>query len=371
MTSEHLKLRLASVFFAVAAMTPAALQPAQAQAQSQLPPYMNIIVGSPPPAEVAKQDILALNTAMFGLYGNSGKVFQRNIMGQHPIILALFSGAGGRLILYRPGQQPLEAPSVPMVYQLLKSVGHSSMVLPVMAGPHIDKPASQSWRGPMQGFRAQLQAALDGVDKTDMPPEWRAEVRSILQDNVAFADASLSRGVITHDAVKEYTAKQGPKLKKIVAWAAQTQVAHWMRVVGEWKKMLGADWEKTYAASNTIYVARQNNVLFSVLAQFFGPEAINQRLIMIETISFTTTPEDMLDSLTRILSDRVVGQLFFGNLYMMDYELMGSSARDAIVAESGKMGMTPFLPPLVPFGSKQWPTLITPGSGPATLLQLP
>jgi len=142
-------------------------------------------------------------------------------------------------------------------------------------------------------------------------------------------------------------------------------------VVGEWKRLLGADWEKTYAASNTIYVARQNNVLFSVLAQFFGPDAINQRLIMIETISFTTTPDDMLDSLTRILSDRIVGQLFFGNLYMMDYELMGSSARDAIVAESGKLGMTPFLPPLVPFGSKQWPTLVTPGPGPSTLLQLP
>ena len=77
------------------------------------------------------------------------------------------------------------------------------------------------------------------------------------------------------------------------------------------------------------------------------------------------------NSLTRILSDRVVGQLFFGNLYMMDYELMGSSARDAIVAESGKLGMTPFLPPLVPFGSKQWPTLVTPGPGPSTLLQLP
>ena len=141
-------------------------------------------------------------------------------------------------------------------------------------------------------------------------------------------------------------------------------------MVGEWKRLLGPDWEKTYAASNTIYVARQNNVLFSVLAQFFGPDAINQRLIMIETVSFTTTTEDMLDLLTRILSDRVVGQLFFGNLYMMDYELMGSSARDAIVAELAKLGMTPFLPPLVPFGSKQWPTLITPGAGPTTLLEL-
>jgi hypothetical protein len=144
-----------------------------------------------------------------------------------------------------------------------------------------------------------------------------------------------------------------------------------MRVVADWKKLLGADWDKTYGASNTIYVARQNNILFSVLAQFFGPEAINQRLMLIETVSFTTTPQDMLDSMTRIISDRTVGQLFFGNPHLMDYELMGGNARDAIVTEAGKLGITPFLPPLVPFGSKQWPTLITPGSGPGTLSQLP
>jgi hypothetical protein len=55
----------------------------------------------------------------------------------------------------------------------------------------------------------------------------------------------------------------------------------------------------------------------------------------------------------------------------MDYELMGGDARAAIVAESAKRGMTPFLPPPVPFGSKQWPTLITTGSGPTSLADLP
>ena len=39
-------------------------------------------------------------------------------------------------------------------------------------------------------------------------------------------------------------------------------------------------------------------------------------------------------------------------------------------AETGKRGMTPFLPPVVPFGSKQWPTLVTPGPGPATIADL-
>jgi hypothetical protein len=144
-----------------------------------------------------------------------------------------------------------------------------------------------------------------------------------------------------------------------------------MDVIGDWKKMLGADWDQTYAASNTIYVARQNNVLFSVLAQFFGPEAINDRLMLIETVSFTTTPQDMLESLTRIISDRTVGSIFFGNYHLMDYELMGGNARAAIIAEDAKRGIPQVLPPAVPFGSHQWPALITPGPGPTSLADLP
>jgi len=107
------------------------------------------------------------------------------------------------------------------------------------------------------------------------------------------------------------------------------------------------------------------------MAQFFAPEAINDRLILIETISFTTTPDEMLASLTRIIGDRSVGSLFFGNYHLMDFELMGGDARAAIIAENAKRGTTPFLPPLVPWGSKQWPMLVTTGSGPASFADLP
>jgi hypothetical protein len=177
--------------------------------------------------------------------------------------------------------------------------------------------------------------------------------------------------VISVDALQEFAKKQGPLLKKNIAWAAQTQVGHWMDVIAGWKQMLGADWNKTYAASNTIYVARQNNILFSVLAQFFGPEAINDRLVLIETISFTTTPEDMLDALTRIIADRTVGAAFFGNYHLMDYELMGGDARQAIIDQDARRNIPANLPPQVPFGSHQWPTLITPGPGAKSLADLP
>jgi hypothetical protein len=343
--------------------------PAEAQ---QLPSYMAPISGQTQlsPAEVATKNVLALNSMMFELYGDSAQIFQKNFLSKHPVILGLFSGAGGRFVLYRPGMAPLEAPQVPMTYQMLKSVGHSTMAVGEVAAPYVDNPGNQSWRAPMLAYRSRMQSALDGLDQTPLPPEWRDNSRTTLQKNIAFMDDCAAKGVIAFAALEKFGKEQAPFLARNIGWAAQTQVNHWMSVIGDWKNMLGSDWDKTYAASNTIYVARQNNILFSVLAQYFGPDAINSRLMLIETISFTTTPEEMLESLTRIVADRSVGALFFGNYYLMDYELMGGDARAAITAAAEKRGMKPFLPPAVAFGSKQWPTLITPGPGPASLSDL-
>jgi hypothetical protein len=337
-----------------------------------LPAYMAPISGvtTTTPGDIATKDMLALNTGMFELYGDAGKIFQANILAKHPVILGLFSGSGGRFTLYRPGMPPLDAPQVPVVYQLLKSVGHSTMALAEVVGPYLDNPDDKSWRGSMLAYRSRMQSALDGLDATPIQPDWRDNNRTILQNNIAFMDDCIAKGVITFTSLEAFGKKQAPYLAKNVTWAAQTQVTHWMNVLAGWKTMLGPDWDKTYAASNTIYVARQNNVLFSVLAQFFPPEAVNDRLLLIETVSFTTTQADMLDSLTRIIADRSVGSLFFGNYHLMDYELMGGDARAAIIAESGKRGMTPFLPPVVPFGSHQWPTLVTSGTGPASIADL-
>ena len=71
-----------------------------------LPGYMQPIAGNiaSSPAETATKNVLALNSGMFELYGDASKIFQSNILSQHPVILGLFSGDGGKFILYRPGQ---------------------------------------------------------------------------------------------------------------------------------------------------------------------------------------------------------------------------------------------------------------------------
>ena len=175
----------------------------------------------------------------------------------------------------------------------------------------------------------------------------------------------------TFDAkgLEKFTHACAPYFGKTIGIAARAQVSHWMNVVAEWKKMLGDDWEHTYAASNTIYVTRQNNILFTVLVQFMGEAAIGNRLLLLETTEFTTTPEKMLDLIGRIVSDRALGQFFFKDYYLMDAELLGGGGRKFIVEEATKRGMKPLLPPAVPFFSNEWPWKTDPskGKGPKSL----
>lgn len=353
----------------VALIAPLAGAPAYAQPAPFMEPIAGAVASTP--AAIATQNVLDLNSAMLELYGSAGRVFQRNIRANHPIILGMFSTGGGRFILYRPGQPPLEAPSVPVVYQVMKSVGHSTMALAEAVAPYLDNPVNQEWRAALLAYRSRVQSAIDTLDRVEMPGGQRATVKAILIADVVFMDQCVERRAITTSDLQAFATREAPDLKKVVAWAAETQVAHWMDVLAGWKSTLGPDWNKAYAMSNSIYVTRQNNVLFGILAQFFPPEAINARLMLLETTSFTTTPDEMLESLTRIVADRSVGALFFKNYYLMDYELMGGDARVAISAETARRGMTTFLPPVVPFGSNQWPALSTAGPGAATLADLP
>src|SRR5260370_39968364 len=85
-----------------------------------LPDYMDVIVGmgtAPSPAQVAEQNVLDLDLAMFGIYDTAQAKFQKNFLAQHPVIMALFSNQGGKLTLYRPGKPPVEPPQVPLPYQ--------------------------------------------------------------------------------------------------------------------------------------------------------------------------------------------------------------------------------------------------------------
>src|SRR6266436_983516 len=307
-----------------------------------IPEFLRVVVADEKPASagaVAEQAVLALNASMFRLYDESLEKFKQNLRDRVPIILALFTGQGGQLILYRPGHAPEVAPSVPIVYQLAKSVGHSSMAIYQIVVPYLANPAAnQLWRGPLQVYRTQCQTALESLAGLDLSEDDRAVLRAILERNLTFMDECLSKGTYSYEGVEKFIRACTPYSIKTIGIGSSAQVGHWMKVVEEWKKRLGKDWERTYAVSNTLYIARQNNILFSVLVQFMGTETMGDRLLLIETPDFETTPEKMLEVLTRIVADRALGMVFFRDYFLMDVELLGGGGRKAIEREMARRG---------------------------------
>jgi len=348
-----------------------AKQPSSA-ANGAIPDFLRVVVAEETPVSeraVAEQAVLALNASMMTLYDETLEKYKRNMRDRVPIILALFSGQGGRMILYRPGQDPEVAPPVPIVYQLAKSVGHSSMAIYQVVAPYLSYPASTAWHAPLRLYRTQCRTALEGLDALDISADDRVVLRAILELNLAFMDECLETGTFTYSRLEKFARDCAPFSVKTIGIAAPAQVGHWMGVVEGWKKLLGKDWERTYAVTNSLYVTRQNNILFSVLVQFMGEEAIGDRLLLIETPEFTTTPEKLLEVLTRIVSDRGIGMVFFRDYFLMDVELLGGGGRKAIEQETQKRGMKTLLPPPAPFHSNEWPWRTDPakGKGPTSL----
>jgi hypothetical protein len=339
-----------------------------------VPDFMKIVEvndgSATPKSQIAFDNIYALNEGMFPIYEKSLALFKQNFKQRHTLIMALFSAKGGRFILYRPGHEPLEAESPPAVYRIAKSVGHCAMATYDLVAPYCANAGDDlSWRSEMEAYRARVKTAMDSLDAADLQPSDRELLRDTLRQVLAFMDKCLASNSFTYADVEAYARGIKPDLAKLITLASSTQVGHWYKVLDQWKALLGKDWADTYALSNSIYVARQNNILFSVLVQFMGTQAINDRLLLMETTDFTATPDDMMTAFIRIISDRALGKVFYNDYRLMDYELLGGGGRRAIEAEAAKRGVKPILPPLVPFNSTAWPwkTDPTTGSGPALL----
>lgn len=334
----------------------------------EVPEFMQSFVIDPnkpePKENIAFENVYVLNEEMFTIYDKSLEIYKKNFLASHHLIMGLFSGKGGRFVLYRPGQPPLEAPSVPLVYRVAKSVGHCAMATFELLAPYTADPSADlAWLGSLKAYRTNVQTSIDSLDAIDLKTDVRELLRDTLKQIAAFMDTCIQNRTYTYKDIQSFGSTTQPNLAKLIDVATHAQVSHWWNVLAEWKKMIGKDWDSTYALSNSIYVARQNNILFSILTQFFGIEAINDRLMLLETTDFTTTPELMMSAFMRIVSDRMVGEVFFKNQRLMDFELLGGSARKVIEEEAASHGVKPILPPRVPFNSHEWPWKIDPNSG--------
>lgn len=288
--------------------------------------------------------IIQLNRDKTEIYSTNLERFQKKLIAEHPVILALFSSQGGRLILYRPGHEPLEADPVPKEYEIYKSIGHSTLALysyVILQDP--------SWKTHLQTYLLDNQKALNFANADN-------DMEIILKNNIATIESYLEKDSVSIEDIRKYTALQLPHIQTMMERATNLQVGHWIEVLNNWKKLLGDDFKHTYGVASCVYVTRSRNILYTVLAQFFREDAMNDRLFLLETTDFSISPEAVLAELTRIVSDRIIGDLFFGGKFEMDVELLGKAARKALENHADKLPDSLLLPTLKPADDiHRWP----------------
>ena len=211
--------------------------PAWAQSPSGLPDYLADISGTTPPspADLATKNVLQLNTSMFSLYENAGDDLPQQPAGQasgHPRPVL---GRGRPDDPLSAGQAADGRTVGAARYQVQKSLGHSVMAISEVVMPYLNNAADKTWVAPMRAYLAEMKSALEGIDSADMDADWKPNSRAILENNIAFMEDCLAKGMISMDALQAFAKKQGPFLKLAINWAASTQVKHWMDVLDEWK----------------------------------------------------------------------------------------------------------------------------------------
>ena len=175
---------------------------------------------------------------MFELYGDAGKVFRGNILAKHPVILGLFSGAGGRFILYRPGKPPLEAPA-----------GADRLSAAEIRRPQHDG-AGRRWSGPTSTIpptsrgAARCSPIAAGCSRRStasirraMPAEWRDNNRTILQEQHRLHGRMPRQGRDLRSARwRSSPRSRGRSSRRTSPGRRRPRSHHWMTVLADWKK---------------------------------------------------------------------------------------------------------------------------------------
>jgi hypothetical protein len=314
--------------------------------------------------EVALGDVKALSNELVSISDTTLKTYKAHVRERIPLIMALFTDNGERFILYRPKKEPLEAKPLPQVYELTKSILNAARATYEIVAPYlIDPAADQSWRGPMLAYRTRTQTALTALNSLQLKPDDRALFQSVLNKALDFMSACLDKNGFNYTDVESYARGMRLEIDQLIQLEANIQVGHWMKVVSDWRDLLGKDWERTYAITSTPTTARENNPLFTILAQFMGERAINDKLLLIETQS-TATPEEMLTVFARIVSDRARARVFFSSSYTTGSDLLGITVRGVIEKQLASQNKKANLPPLAPPNNHFWPWRVGPQLSP-------
>lgn len=252
-----------------------------------------------------------------------------------PTIIVQFSPDGGIYTLRR-NQQNTTVHPVPELYAILRSISHTSVGLFEIVYPAFSKKAQKTWLSKLNEYNKELKLALKAIDVINIPIQAKKTSREILMAGIYFSNKVLKNSVVTQQDFIAYSTPIRSAINYQVQLASKIQVDSIEALLQKWQKEMGKEeWKRLYAVVNYTWGLRRENVHFQILAQQMGREAVNDRLVLVESIELASV-DQLLMQLGFVINNRNLAMSVFGskNKFKMDVELMGAGARKEIEKNS-------------------------------------
>lgn len=259
---------------------------------------------------VAQEHIFAIDTAM---RANYDLLRAKVVMSIRPVIVVQFDFSGGTYNLLTNDRQITVQP-VPRTFEQIKSICHAPLGIYTILAPYLNGPASLEWIKPLDDFRIVLARGLETLKATDLDPQVTAWCSTVLANSIKYIEASIRDKLFSVTTFQDYSKSVFEAIRLNMIHAAKIQVTAIVKLLLQWKKELGAEWENLYTVILTTWTIEEENQHWLVFRELMERSKLEQRLYVVSVGNASHNTVDVaLMNLAIIVQDKIAGHLVFAH----------------------------------------------------------
>lgn len=264
----------------------------------------------------AVQQLQALNRDFRATYEATRKQMEQRA---EPVLIV----AGDDLELYRRGEKQWSAHITPPLYGRYKAIAHIPFAVELILASWLES-REPGWQSALQGYRDKVAALQPRMGQLGFPPEQLPRQQAIVQAALGYMNSLLQAGRIEPADLRSYARAQAADLLANADAAAAVQLDLMHAEAMKLRALLGErDWARLWILVPGPKSPREGNLQYSYFSRLLGGHEDEKRLLYFEGV-FAVPPS--LNQLGRYVTDRQAAELFFGDPYRLDRDLLADGA---------------------------------------------
>ena len=261
------------------------------------------------------------------MHGNYNDYRQRISKKISPVIVVTFDFYGGRYHLVKDGNITSVSP-VPHKYSAFKSCSHIPLGIMNILSEYLKiECKTDIWIPKLKHYLETIKSAAKSIKDGNWKDSELETLNHVLKTSIEFIESILEKGSMTHEEFSTYTTSIKPSIKNNMKSAAIYQDTAILNLLYKWKKELGeTEWTKLHSVVLAIWPVMKKNAHDVCLRKVMDPRYVDERLIISPATVYDrdNVVEQGLDTLSRVIMDRLIGRLVFVEKELDDKILINS-----------------------------------------------